>query len=110
MPSRRLRSASSGFLPARWISVLSCTTSACGVRRSEVIADGGAADVESQPCAAAFETGEVARRGLGKVVAGQLHRVERQTRRQINEVGERHGRLRLALQVQILAKAVRRQA
>ena len=77
-----------------------------GVGGAEVVADGGAADVEAEAGTLALEVGEVFRRGLGEVVGGQLDGVEAQVRGQVDEVVAASSAASAWLQVEVLAVAV----
>src|SRR5262249_10486759 len=77
------------------------------VGRAEVVADRRARHVEAEAGAAALEAREVFRRGLGEIVRGRLDRVEAELGGEIDEVVERHLGLRLRLEIEILAVAVR---
>src|SRR5262249_10490348 len=76
------------------------------IGHAEVVADRGAADVQTEPAALTFETGQIVRRRLRKVVGGRLDGIELHLRGQVGHVEQRHGRLRLDLEVEILAVAV----
>src|SRR5205814_4897985 len=77
-----------------------------GVGGAEVVADGGAAHVETQAGTLAFQMGQVRGRGFGEVVGGEFHRVQIHAGAGVNEIVEAHGRLRLRLQIEVLAVAV----
>src|SRR5262249_37670277 len=72
---------------------------------AEVVADGGAADVQAQPGTLALEVGQVFRRGPGEVVGGQLDGFEVLADGEVDEIVEAHRRLAL-LRAELPVEAV----